>query len=362
LLYSEPLFVADPNHRKKVLTGELYALESARKAERLTMTRMDSTRIGKNFGYMIRALPRMAEDNDAMVIAGKAVQEHHFDNHEYCGAWCRRKRKTAAERAASPRFYRCKVKDIDLYKVLNEKISRFISLDRLKEVAHGMDTQCNESFNNTASWLAPKNKVYCGSQSLQNRLSIALGINVLGFVGYFKRLFKMLGIAFTPDVQYYLQSKESTRTKRLAKLRLKDTKKKRLKDKFERLKQHEVIARKERSKREGTYASGIAMKDDNGDNGGPRPPARKKKTNQQPCKHCGKKGHTTTRSVQCLMHVPPLPRGQQQQQCVVVTLEDQHMAAEDDADDLDAFDALPLSGLDTGDDEVMEDVQATGNI
>jgi hypothetical protein len=258
----EPVFVADPNHRKKVLTGELYALESARKAERLTMTRMDSTRIGKNFGYMIRALPRIAEDDDAMVIAGKAVLEHHFDNHEYCGAWCRRKRKTAAERAASPRFYRCKVKDVDLYKVLHEKIYRFISLDRLKEVAHGMDTQCNESFNNTASWLAPKNKVYCGSQSLQNRLSIALGINVLGFVGYFKRLFKMLGIAFTPDVQYYLQSKESTRNKRLAKLRLKDTKKKRLKDKFERLKQHEVIARKERSKREGTYKSGIAMKDD----------------------------------------------------------------------------------------------------
>jgi hypothetical protein len=355
----EPMFVADPNHRKKVLTGELYALESAKKAERVTMTRMDSTRIGKNFGYMIRALPKMSEDDEAMLIAGKAVLEHHFDNHQYCGDWCRRKRKTAAERAASIRFYRCKVKDVELHKLLHEKISRFVSLDRLKEVAHGMDTQCNESFNNTASWLAPKNKVYCGSQSLQNRLSIALGINILGVVGYFKRLFKMLGIAFTADVHYYLQTKESTRTKRLAKLQLKETKKNRLKKKFDQLKADEVIARKERrSKREGTYAKGINMKDDNGDDVGPARP-RKNKTNRAllQCVHCGKKGHTTTRSKQCLQYVQPATNGQQ----LVVAhppppTEDQHMAAEDDAEDLDAFDGLPLLNQ-AADDDVMDDLE-----
>jgi hypothetical protein len=133
----EPTFVADPYHRKKVLTGELYALEVAKKAEKATMTRMDSTRIGKNFGYMIQALPKMAEDQDDEVLlrAGKAVLEHHFDNHEYCGDWCHRKRKTPEERAASERFYRCKAKDVELYKILNGIVSRFVSLDRLKEVA-----------------------------------------------------------------------------------------------------------------------------------------------------------------------------------------------------------------------------------
>jgi hypothetical protein len=29
-----------------------------------------------------------------------------------------------------------------------------------------MDTQVNESFNNIAAWMAPKNKVYCGSPFL----------------------------------------------------------------------------------------------------------------------------------------------------------------------------------------------------
>jgi hypothetical protein len=83
----EPKFVADPNHRRKVLTGELYALATAKVSKKKTMTRMDSSRLGKNFGYMIRSLPNMQECQ--YVDAAKAVIEHHFDEHKYCGAWCR---------------------------------------------------------------------------------------------------------------------------------------------------------------------------------------------------------------------------------------------------------------------------------
>jgi hypothetical protein len=48
----EPMFVADPNHRRKGLTGELIKLDMTRKDFKLTMTKMDSTRIGKNLGYI----------------------------------------------------------------------------------------------------------------------------------------------------------------------------------------------------------------------------------------------------------------------------------------------------------------------
>jgi hypothetical protein len=55
----EPLFVADQNHRRKVFTGELIVLAAAKVADKATMTRMDSTRLGKNFGYMIRGLKKL---------------------------------------------------------------------------------------------------------------------------------------------------------------------------------------------------------------------------------------------------------------------------------------------------------------
>jgi hypothetical protein len=58
----EPMFVADPNHRRKGLTGELIKLDMSRKDIKLTMTRMDSTRIGKNFGYMARTLKQRPEE------------------------------------------------------------------------------------------------------------------------------------------------------------------------------------------------------------------------------------------------------------------------------------------------------------
>ena len=47
----EPLCTSDPNHRQKQLTGELLELSMKRVKERLTMTKMDVKRIGKNFGY-----------------------------------------------------------------------------------------------------------------------------------------------------------------------------------------------------------------------------------------------------------------------------------------------------------------------
>lgn len=48
----KPLFVMDPNHRRKQLTGNLIALAKSKAEDKMTMTRMDATRIGKNFGYM----------------------------------------------------------------------------------------------------------------------------------------------------------------------------------------------------------------------------------------------------------------------------------------------------------------------
>jgi hypothetical protein len=261
----EPSFVADPNHQKKVLTGELIALQNARAAEKKTMPRMDSTRIGKNFGYMILSLSRMPEAQ--YCSAGTAVLKHHFDMHDHCGPWCSRKRQMPEQCLTSGRYYRDMNKKPEalLYAVLDEKVSRFITLERLKEVAHGMDTQVNESFNNTVSWFAPKNKVYCGSRSLTNRIRLALGINTLGLLPYFKRLYAMLGINMTENIIHFLEVKSNNRIKRLAKLKTKDKKNDRLKRKFQQLKDDTEVARKERSKRDGTYKKGMNMAEGNTD-------------------------------------------------------------------------------------------------
>ena len=99
---------------------------------------MDATRLGKNFGYMARTLRQ--RDETEFVDAAKAVLEHHFDNHEYCGDWCRRKNESEQQKMSSGKYYRNKLESPELYNLLSEKIQKFITLDKLIEMAHGLDT------------------------------------------------------------------------------------------------------------------------------------------------------------------------------------------------------------------------------
>jgi hypothetical protein len=99
----EPIFVADPNHRQKGLTGELIKLDTSKVDLKMTMTRMNSTRIGKNFGYMVRTLKDRHESE--YVDAAKAILEHHFDNHIYCGNWCKRKHDNDEDKKTSQKYY-----------------------------------------------------------------------------------------------------------------------------------------------------------------------------------------------------------------------------------------------------------------
>jgi hypothetical protein len=338
----EPLFVADPNHRKKVLTGEFMKILNDKVANKFTFTKVDATRIGKNFAYMVRQLPKMQEEE--YETAGKAVLAHHFDNHEFCGPWCRRKVLLArGQEDKKKRFYRSMDKDGLLHSKLQEIVARFITVDRLKEVAHGMDTQVNESFNNTFSWVAPKNKVYCGSSSLHNRLSLAIGINSLGMKLYFGRLYKRLGIIMTPNVTHYLTVKETSRAKKNSKCKLTEVKKKRKEAYFENQKINETEAKIARAKREGTYKTGQNMDDSTDEEqqqAAPQPATARVSMAKRKCPHCGKLGHVTVNSRKCLHFVPK--GANRAGGAVKVAPAAATRADADDAADVDLMDSLQL--------------------
>jgi hypothetical protein len=317
----EPAWVHDPNHRKRVLTGDLHKLLASKVSNRFTMTKMDISRLGKNYGYMVRSL-NMDMSPEDMSMAGKAVLEHHFDNHIYCGDWCRRKLQTGQQLIDSTRYYRSLTLDAVLHETLEKLLARFITLENLREVAHGLDTQMNESFNNSASWLAPKNKIYCGSGSLTNRISIALGFQSIGSEEYYKRLFKDLGITITPNIAHCLKVKGSHRDKRLMNIKTTAAKKGRIQKKYTQLKLDEQIAKKERAKRAGTYVSGINVAEGAQDgytleelnaagDGNERAPSKHRARKDVVCPHCQLKGHSTKRSKHCTMNskfgLPPPP-------------------------------------------------------
>lgn len=139
------------------MIGELFALAKSRVELKMTMTRMGATRIGKNFGHMARSL-KDAKPED-YVKKGMAVLEHCFDDHKCCGEWCSRQHESVAQRQATKKYCRSKTKDAELYSLLQGILSNYITFEQLSNVAHGMDTNCCEAFNNFMTWFAPKNKV-----------------------------------------------------------------------------------------------------------------------------------------------------------------------------------------------------------
>ena len=58
----EPLFVANPNHQKKVFTKDLRTLLSQKAAVWHGMSNLDVVRLGKNFGYMVQNLKHQSEE------------------------------------------------------------------------------------------------------------------------------------------------------------------------------------------------------------------------------------------------------------------------------------------------------------
>jgi len=85
----EPKWINDPNHQKKTLKGELCGLTSKTVDVKKGMTKSDCMQISTNFAYMMRTLP--GKDPNQFVDAAKAALEHHFDNHQCCGDFCRRR-------------------------------------------------------------------------------------------------------------------------------------------------------------------------------------------------------------------------------------------------------------------------------
>jgi hypothetical protein len=352
----EPDFVADPNHRRKGLVGDLIKLDMSKVDEKFTMTRMDSTRLGKNFGYMARTLKD--RDPTEYVDAAKACLEHHFDNHIYCGSWCKQQHETEEQKRSSVKYYRCKEKDAKLYAVLEDKMARFVTQDRLEEIAHPLDTNMNEAFNQICTWFAPKNKVFAGTGSLATRIAMAVGINSLGVEVFFKRLFKKLGLPMTSNIAYYLELRESNRRKRLDKVKTKDAKLKKNKHKMEKLAKDTRIAKMELHKRQGTYRRGMNLDGPVEDATAGPPPTKVKPSGASAgkfCEYCGKKGHVTTRSNKCaakesttkkfrkedgsLLSHDPTPIGEA---CLA-------------QDDCDAMDAMPFdAAYDSDDDDTLQ--------
>ena len=306
---------------------------------------------------MVRTLSKLPIERH--LSAGKAVVEHHFDNHTYCGGFCKRKTLTEEQKKQSAKIYRSKVKDAKLYKFLNDTVCRFVTAEALREVGHGFDTQVNESLNNTVSWHAPKNKTYSGTMSLSNRISMAIGISTVGSLEYYRRLFTKCGIHVTEATLHYLTQHQKARAYRIETYKKKEVKKKRNTKLHDKLREYSEKVKKNVAKRDGTvYQPGIGM--DGGycqqeEEEAPAPAAAN--NNSIICSACGESGHKMRTNKKCRFYKPRGATAGATTKPVALPDNDSQDDSDSnkDAEEQELLDSLPFD--DESDDEFFDAIE-----
>lgn len=76
--------------------------------------------------------------------------------------------------------YRSMVEHEQLYHQMMTCYLDFITIERLEMLNHRKDTCLNEALNNAVMSFAPKNKCFSGTRSLEARVCIAMGCNIIG--------------------------------------------------------------------------------------------------------------------------------------------------------------------------------------
>ena len=255
-------YLADPTHRKKSSLKPLFKhAKSTKKVNVEGLTVSDCERLQVNIGYFIKCYRHLPLSEFAAKASN--VIDHHFNRHDNCGAWCPYSmERTEDERevmtADKAKKYRCVEKDSDMYELVKTKMGPYLQLDALKDINHLFDTQLNEAMNKLISKYAPKNRVFCGTSSLQGRVYFALGVHSVKLPNFITAFCEKFGFKEPKCVSLFLEQKQKKVTYHNEYKKKLTTKRKRSNNK--KMKHKVMLEREKKEERSGvTYRSGVNL-------------------------------------------------------------------------------------------------------
>ena len=293
------IWLADKGHsRVRQFAKKLYKLSRMKKAD-CECTSMDAERLKRNLSYAIRTNCRSGS-LPIMKAAVNQVLEHHFNNHEECGEWCKLKPLTGEALATAKLNYRCKVKNEKFYLQVKELFTEFDLL--LEEMLHEWDTNIVEGMNKFFCKFLPKDRTYAMTIENKVRLYLAIAIDSIGYMETYQRLADSAGFTLC-KVQHDLNTqldkeKEWRRTYR----KKNASKVRRMRKKYQR---HSEAKRKlaNENRKNLTYSTGQCGPFAADQQPGPAKKKRKKNAQERQaivCSHCLLRGHSRRNHSDCL--------------------------------------------------------------
>ena len=288
------LHLTDHNHQNRCMAGKCYNLARLPKLKSMCTT-ADAERLKRNMTYALHQYK--SHDFEKFRTMIWAVLYHHFDIHDTCGEWCRLLQNKDNPEELAKLHYRCKVKNDTLYQQLHNIWSVYCTDESLKDVHHSWHTNKCESMNKFISKFVNKSTHLCRTIVGKARTYVAVSIDSIGYEDYYSTLFDLLDLDYDDDIMA-ISHQRMDKNKKWRQGYRSQPHVRRREAKVRALKIRENIRREYVDKKAGkSYGSGC--NDPSQKEPGKKTNNRKSGEEKRPCSHCGKLGHTTTRSQHC---------------------------------------------------------------
>jgi hypothetical protein len=163
-------FLADKGHRVRGYAKKYFLLAGAVKAKNFGVTKIDAKRMKRRLSWALRI--RTGGTFKELQEYLTAVLEHHFDNHNHCGDWCKAKGMTGEEKQKNSLMFRCKTRNAAIYEQFKNLHDEFMKEDKLRQLFHSWDMNAIEGFNKRITKFLPKDRTFC--KTFENAIRIHL--------------------------------------------------------------------------------------------------------------------------------------------------------------------------------------------
>jgi len=251
-------FLCDPNHRQRVVGGHIFGM--AAQTAKTRVTKADAERLKCNLGYAHKQ--SVNKPFDEYRKAMKAALLHHGNDHSCCDpAWC------AFARGAKDVNENKKYLIIRTQRWNNLKsvFDTYTTDEMLRMTYHPFDSQKNESLNTKIAAVAPKTKTFCSTMSLSDRVAFVVITDSIGYEAGISRILSKLAGEEAPTIpttlQVWMRQADAETRRRKVHRDKPETKKKRAKEKQEKIKK--CIADDKKARIRGLdYGTGIAVQEE----------------------------------------------------------------------------------------------------
>ena len=265
-------WLSDVGHRVKCIGGAVFAMEAKSKKALETGTHLskgECLKLKKYAGYFLKTPENQELPFQVFCRRAPCMYLHHFNDHSCCSdKWCK---ALQSERQDNPiplppnysKRFRCKKNhNSTLFKKVKAAMEDYlVTNDALKQVYHKYITQKNESLNRKVTVVAPKDKFFGNTRTLQDRVHQVLIEDSVGYYHGLRRLLQKIGIPFDNMVR-----EQSRRRDKLQSMLSKHRKKSSVKAKRSAKQYAAIKASNEQDKAAFnagiSYGSGIALLDD----------------------------------------------------------------------------------------------------